>query len=93
MKQAALSIVFAGLATVAQSQTFICDVKSTGDGFIPETLVIALDPAGNQAVVYDDIIDWAEGEPLNAKMRTRSNGTTVLSWAMTLPTERLCCIN
>jgi len=87
IKQGVLALFLSVSATVASAQSIVCNLNSTGEGFIPEVIGMRFDADGKRAVVYDAYIDWAKGGPITAKVRQLANGKTEVSWPLTLPTR------
>ena len=83
----AAAYLAACVATAASAQTYICDIKSTGDGFMSEVVLFELVDGSGTATVFDQLINWAVGDPIKARVRQMAGGQTELSWNLKLPTK------
>lgn len=81
------ALAFAAMTSFANAQSYICDISSQGDGFIPEQLGMNLDKPRKSAVVFDAYINWGEGQPISARMRNQQDGKLELRWNLNLPTS------
>lgn len=78
---------FGLLVSPVSSQSYICEVRSVGDGFIPEQLGMNIDVGRKSAIVFDAFVNWAYGKPTKARVRRIETGELEIRWALTLPTS------
>ena len=89
VKKRLCAALCAGLMTAqaVHAQGYVCTLKTNGSSFAPEVLAIDFDGSGKTATVFGPVIQWAKGEPIQAKLRNRQDGKIEVRWSMTLPSR------
>lgn len=82
-----VSVFFAAGAAQAAVQSYDCTVRSIEQhGWMPERLLLAVDPDAGQARAYDDFIHHAHEAPISVKFKNQ-RGKYRMNWRLQLPSR------
>lgn len=81
----AAALACALMASSAAAQSYVCNLKSNGEGFISPTIGLVLDSSGKSGLVYDAIIHYVHEKPIPARIKKMNNGDIRFSWNLNVP--------
>ena len=84
-KQFLAALFLCGSAVAASAQSYVCDIKTNGDGFVPPLVGFQLDTQSGTAMVFDRNIAFVHEKPIPARVRKTNAGAWEMSWNLTIP--------
>lgn len=85
MKCFIAATILAMTGSFASAQSYICNMKTNGDGFVSPTIGLKHDANFKSGVVFDRYIDYVHGKPIKARVRKRKNGLIEFKWNINIP--------
>ncbi len=82
---ASFGVVLSFGVTVASAQSYVCTVKTNGEGFISPTIALSIDKSVKAGIVYDAVIHYVHEKPIAARVKKLGNGDIQFSWNLNVP--------
>lgn len=85
MKTFLFSVGLLATTTAVSAQSYICTMRSIGEGFVVDAIGLKLNDDGKSGVVYDGLINRQYGKPIQTAVKKNARGEHEFSWRVRVP--------